>query len=144
MKRISALVIGVLVGFSVVPVLSLAEAGKEEVVAIVGTKKITLEDFNKKFDMVKGRAINPPTKQQFLEDLIRFEVGLQEAEKKNLEKDPVVQQRMKEEVYKALLEKELTQKVEKIQVSDKEMEAYYKQNPEIRLSYILIDQGPPV
>ena len=69
-------------------------------------------------------------------------MGLQEAEKKALEKDPVVQERMKEEIYKALLEKELTQKVEKIQVSDKEMETYYKKNPEIRLSYVLIDLKP--
>lgn len=119
-----------------------ASAAKDETVAVVGTKKITLDEFNKKYDMVRSRAINPPTKRQFLEDLVRFEVGLQEAEKLNLEKDPLVQERMKEEVYKALLEKELAQKVEKIQVSDKEMEDYYKKNPEIRLSYILIDLKP--
>lgn len=119
-----------------------AQLAKDEAVATVGTHKITLEDFNKKYDMVKSRALNPPTKVQFLEDLIRFEVGLQEAEKKNLEKDPIVQQRMKEELYKALLEKELAQKVEQIKVSDKEMEEYYKKNPEIRLSYILIEVKP--
>ncbi len=38
---------------------------------------------------------------------------------------------MKQELYKALLEKELGQKIQKIAVSDKEMEAYYKKNPEI-------------
>ncbi len=141
MKKISALVISALVPFFI-STTSNAVAGKDTVVAVVGVKKITLDDFNKKYDLVKSRAINPPSKPQFLEDLIRFEIGLQEAEKKNLEKDPLVQERMKEEVYKALLEKELTQKVEKIQVSDKEMEAYYKLNPEIRLSYILIDLKP--
>ncbi len=145
MKRFSAFIL-LFTGFLAVSSLSFAQDGKQEskdeVVATVGTKKITMEDFNKKYDQVRARAINPPTKQQFLEDLVRFEIGLQEAEKKNLEKDPAVQQRMREELYKALLEKELAQKVEKIQVTDKEMEAYYKKSPEIRLSYILIDLKP--
>jgi peptidyl-prolyl cis-trans isomerase C/peptidyl-prolyl cis-trans isomerase D len=119
-----------------------AETAKEEIIANVGSKKITLEEFNKKYDMIRSRAINPPTKAQFLEDLVRYEIGLQEAEKKNLEKDPIVQDRMKEELYKALLEKELAGKIEKINVSDKEMEDYYKKNPEIRLSYILVELKP--
>ena len=112
---------------------------KDDVVATVGTKKITVDDFNKKFNEVKAMTINPPTKAQFLEDLVRYEMGVQEAEKRDLAKDPVVQDRMKQELYKALLEKELGQKVQKIQVSDKEMEAYYKNNPEIRTSHILIE-----
>lgn len=119
-----------------------APSPESEVVAIVGNKKITLEEFNKKYDMVRSRAFNPPTKAQLLEDLVRYEVGLQEAAKRNLEKDPMIQERIKEEIYKGFLEMELAAKVEKITVSDKEMEAYYKKNPEIRLSYILIDLKP--
>lgn len=139
MKKLSSVCI---LGFALfVSGFSFAEAAKEEL-ATVGTKKITLEDFNKKYDMIRSKAINPPTKAQFLEDLVRYEMGLQEAEKKGLEKDPIVQDRMKEEVYKSLLEKELGQKVEKINISDKEMEEYYKKNPEIRLSYILIELKP--
>lgn len=119
-----------------------AQANKDEPVAVVGTKKITLEEFNKKFADVRNMAVNPPTKQQFLEDLVRYELGLQEAEKRNLEKDPIVQDRMKQELYKALLEKELSDRVNKITVNDKEMEAYYKKNPEIRSSHILIELKP--
>jgi parvulin-like peptidyl-prolyl isomerase len=126
----------------VISATAYAQGAKEEVLATVGNKKITLDDFNRKYDMIRGKAINPPTKAQFLEDLVRFEIGLQEADKKNLEKDPIVQERMKEEVYKALLEKELAQKVEKINISEGEMQSYYKKNPEIRLSYILVELKP--
>lgn len=121
--------------------LCFAQKPSEEksVLAVVGSKTITLDAFNKKFNEVKSQASNPPTKAQFLEDLIRYEIGVQEAEKRNLEKDPIVQERMKQELYKVLLEKELGQKVQKITITDKEMENYYKKNPEIRLSHILIE-----
>lgn len=112
---------------------------EKEVVATVGNKKITLEDFSKKYNEIRAQTQNPPTKQQFLEDLVRYEVGLQEAEKRGLEKDPIVQDRMRQELYKALLEKELSKKIEAIQVNEAEMQAWYKNNPEMRLSHILIE-----
>jgi len=113
-----------------------------EAVAVVGNKTITLEEFNKKYNEVKTQTINPPPKKAFLEDLIRYEVGVQEAEKRNIGKDSAFQDRMQQELYKALLEKDLGQKVQKIQVSDKEMETWYKSNPEIRTSHILIEYKP--
>lgn len=119
-----------------------AQKAADSVVAQVGSKKITLDEFNKKYNEIKVQTINPPSRSQFLEDLVRYELGIQEAEKRNLEKDPTVQERMKQELYKALLEKELGQKVQKIQVSDKEMEAWYKRNPEVRTSHILIEYKP--
>jgi parvulin-like peptidyl-prolyl isomerase len=118
------------------------EQKADTVLAQIGTKKITLSEFNKKFNDVKAQTINPPSKALFLEDLIRYEVGLLEAEKKNLDKDPTVQDRMRQELYKALLEKELGQTVQKFQVSDKEMADWYKNNPEIRFSHILIEYKP--
>lgn len=119
-----------------------AEKSADEVVATVGSKKITLGDFNKKYNDVKLQTINPPSREQFLEDLVRYEVGIQEAEKKNLAKDPIVQDRMTQELYKGLLEKEIGHKVQTIQVSDAEMAAWYKTNPEIRTSHILIEFKP--
>jgi peptidyl-prolyl cis-trans isomerase C/peptidyl-prolyl cis-trans isomerase D len=118
---------------------SISFAQKNEVVAQIGKKTITAEEFNKKYNEVKAQTLNPPTKQQFLEDLVRYEVGLQEAEKRGLDKDPIVMERARQETYKALLEKDLGGKVQKIQVSDKEMEAWYKINPELRTSHILIE-----
>lgn len=116
-----------------------AQNKQDTVVAQVGNKTITLGEFNKKYNDVKVQTINPPARQVFLEDLVRYEVGLQEAEKRKLQNDPIVQDRMKQELYKALLEKELGQKVQNIQVSDKEMAEWYKKNPEIRTSHILIE-----
>lgn len=121
---------------------AVAMAQTKEVIAVVGSKSITLEEFNKKFTEVKNMSVNPPTKAQFLEDLVRYELGLQEADKRGLEKDPVVRDRMRQELYKGLLEKELGDAVNKITISDKEMEAYYKKSPEIRTSHILIELKP--
>lgn len=120
----------------------LISVASAQTVAIVGSKSISMDEFNRKYQEVKNQTINPPTKEQFLEDLVRYEVGLQEAEKRKLQNSPVVQERMRQELYKALLEKDLGERVQKIKVSEKEMEAYYKKNPEIRTSHILIEVKP--
>lgn len=116
---------------------------KAAVVAEVGSKKITLDEFNKKYNeilsVVGTSGGTAPTKAEFLEDLVRFELGLAEANKKNLEKDPVVQERIKQEMYKVLLEKELGQKAAKIQPTEAEMKSWYSNNPSIRWSNILIE-----
>lgn len=114
-----------------------------DVVATVGAKKITLGEFNKKYkDVVAQVLSNPPSRQVFLEDLVRYELGLQEAKKRGLEKDPVVQDQMNQAIYKGLLEKELGQKVQDSKVSDEEMKAWYAKNPQIRVSTILIEVKP--
>ncbi len=111
----------------------------QEVVAQIGDRKITLKDFDEKYDQVKATTTNWPTREQFLEDLIRYEVGVLEAEKRNLQQDPMVQERFKQELYKALLEKELGKKAEAITISDAEMKSWYKDNPQLRLSQIVIE-----
>jgi parvulin-like peptidyl-prolyl isomerase len=121
---------------------SVSLAQNKEVVAVVGQKSIALDEFNRRFNEVRNQTINPPTKAQFLEDLIRYEVGLQEADKRKLQNDPVVQEKIRQEIYKALLEKDLGDRVQKISVSDKEMEAYHKKNPELRTSHILFEVRP--
>ena len=114
-----------------------------QIVATVGSKKITLDEFNKKYKEVTSQVLlNPPSKKVFLEDLVRYEVGIQEARKRNLEKDPVVMERVNQELYKGLLEKELGKKVQENSVSDAEMKAWYANNPQIRLSDILIEVKP--
>jgi parvulin-like peptidyl-prolyl isomerase len=118
-----------------------AVSGKEAV-ATVGSKVITLDDFNRRYNDIKNQTGNPPTKEVFLEDLIRYEVGLQEADKRKLANDPIVQDRMRQELYKALIEKDLGEKIQKTPVSEKEIEAYYRKNPEIRTSHILIEVKP--
>lgn len=111
-------------------------------VATVGEKTITVEDFNKRYEDVKKAAVNPPSKKIFLEDLVRYEIGLQEAEKRNMANDPLVAERIRQEMYKGLIEKDLGAKVNGIVVNDDEMKDYYKSSPELRTQHILIEVKP--
>lgn len=114
-----------------------------DVVATIGNKKITLDEFNKKYKEVTSQVItNTPSRKVFLEDLIRYEIGLLEAKKRGLEKDPMVAERLNQELYKGLLEKELGKKVQESKVTEQEMREYYANNPQIRMSDILIEVKP--
>lgn len=114
-----------------------------DIVATVGTKKITVAEFNKKYKEVVSQVLSsPPSKKVFLEDLIRYEMGLQEAKKRGLEKEALVQDQMNQAMYRGLLEKELGQKVQESKVTDDEMKTWYAKNPQIRVSTILIEVKP--
>lgn len=110
-----------------------------EVIATVGSAKITKEDFTRRLEDLRRQAVNPPGPESFLEDVVRFEMGVQEAEKEKLQNDPVVKERIKQVLYNSLLEKQIGKKVEGIEINEKEMKAFYKKNPELRLAHILID-----
>ena len=113
-----------------------------QVLATVGKSKITVEDFKRKFNSIKKKVNNPPTPEQFLEDLIRFEVGVQEAEKTNLRNDPLVKDSFDQVLYNAVIEKAIGQKVESIKISDSELKEFYKNNPELRLAHVYIEVKP--
>jgi parvulin-like peptidyl-prolyl isomerase len=119
-----------------------AMAAESPVVAVVGDHTITLDEFNKRYDQVSKRAINPPPKKLFLEDLIRYEVGIQEAQKRQLEKDPLIAERLREQLYTGLVEKDLADKIAAIVVNNDEMKSYYKNNPELKTAHILIEVKP--
>lgn len=111
-----------------------------QIVAVVGAKKITLDEFDKKYKEVTSQVlVNPPSKKTFLEDLIRYEMGVQEARRRGLERDPIIADHMNQELYKGLLEKELGKKVQENTVSEAEMRNWYSKNPQIRISDILIE-----
>ena len=60
-------------------------------VAKVNGKIITLEDFNKKYSALLPLYQNKtPTKAAVLEDLIKRELGIQEAKRLKLDQDPAV------------------------------------------------------
>lgn len=109
------------------------------VLAVVGNKTITVQEFEQKFKEVSSVASNPPTREQFLEDYIRYHIGLQEAYRLKLQDDPVVKDQMEQAMYRGLLERQLSEAVSKIQISETEMREYYKKNPELRAAHILIE-----
>lgn len=123
-------------------VISGSASADSPVVANVGNKAITKDEFKKRYDEVKKNAINPPPAEVFLEDLVRYEVGVQEAEKQGMQNDPIVKERFRQELYKGLVEKALADKVTAIRVNEEEMKKYYSKNPDLRTSHILIEFKP--
>ncbi len=113
-----------------------------QVLAKVGNKEITLKEFEEKYALLKNQVIEMPDKKKFLDDLIGYEVGLQEAQKRGLDQDPAIRERMRQELYKGFIEKELAPKTIKITANEAEMKSYYSRNPELRASQIMIEVRP--
>lgn len=121
--------------------VSLARAST--LLAKINGTTILLEDFNKKYkDNLRFFQFKAPTKKNVLDDLIKRELGIQEAKKLNLDKDPEVVERMNTVLYHALLDKKLSKDFELIHVSDADAKEYYDKYPEIRTSHIFIALRP--
>jgi peptidyl-prolyl cis-trans isomerase C len=126
--------------------LSLAGCTKgtdSAVIAKVNNAKITSADFKKQLDelqpqMLQAVATDPKARKEFLEDLIGIELVLQEARRQGLDKDAEfkkkqdarkkeLEQRLqdatKNDLFNALLKKELMDKVK--EPTDDEVKAYY-------------------
>lgn len=114
-------------------------SAQAQVVFSVGNTKVTIEEFRKRLAEYKTSTFNPPSAEQLLEDWVRFEVGVQEAEKQKMQNDPTVKERYRQVLYNALLEKNLGKKIEAIPITEGDMKEYYKRNPEIRMSHIFIE-----
>lgn len=122
-----------------VPCRALAETE----LARVGGTSISLEEFNRRYqENMRFFQFKAPSKEAVLDDLIKRELGVQEARRAGLEKDPVVQERINTVLYQALLDKQLGKAFEGIRVTDEEAKAHYSKNPEIRTSHIFVTVPP--
>lgn len=111
--------------------------------ARVNGKVITLEEFNKKYQaLLPLYQAKTPSRQTVLEDLIKREVGVQEARRLKLDQDPEVQDEVNAVLYQALLKKQLTKDLEKIQITDTDARASYTKSPDIRTSHIFVAVAP--
>jgi parvulin-like peptidyl-prolyl isomerase len=111
--------------------------------ARVNNKVITLEEFNHRYsDSAKLFQAAAPTRKAVLDEMIKRELGIQEAHREGLEKDPDVRDQMDTVLYQALLNKKLNADFVKMHVSTAEAQAYYEKNPEIRTSNIFIPVVP--
>ena len=130
MKKLA--LVGVLLAVSV-PAMAATELAR------VNTSVITLEEFNKKYrENLKFFQFKAPTKKGVLDDLIKRELGIQEAKKMGLDKDPEVVDRMNTVLYHALLDKKLNKDFESIKTSDSDAQDFYDKNPEIRTSHVFV------
>lgn len=109
-----------------------------QILFTVGKSSITVDDFNRRLTEARKQGANPPTREEFLEDLIRLELAAQEAEKIKLQDDPAVRDQIKLLLYERYVMKKLGDKMEGLKVSEKELKDYYKSRPELRLAHIFI------
>jgi parvulin-like peptidyl-prolyl isomerase len=108
-------------------------------VAKVNGKVITLEELNAKYQQsLQFYQAKTPTKKGLLDDLVKRELGIQEAKKLGLDRDPEVIDAMNTVLFNALVTKKLSKEFEQITVSDSEAKDFYAKNPEIRTSHIFV------
>lgn len=108
-------------------------------VAVIDGQKLSVDEFNRRYnENIKYFKFTPPTKANVLNDIIKFELGVKEAKKRNLHKDPKIVERMNTVLYQALVEDALSDKFKKIKVSDKDVQNFCKSYPEIRTSHVYV------
>lgn len=121
--------------------LNFSFATKEDpVVAKVNGKEIrksTLLSYHKQ-NLNFIQNTKPLTLENSLNDLIDREIGIDGARKNNFDKRPEVIKKMNDVMYHAFISEELTPKLQKINVTTKEIEEYYKKYPEYKTSQILL------
>ena len=118
------------------------------VIAKVNNNKITSADFKKQLEelqpqMLQAVATDAKARKEFLEDLIGIELVLQEARRQGLDKDAEIKRKQderrkelerrlqdatKNDLFNALLKKELMDKVK--EPTDAEVKAYYDSHRE--------------
>lgn len=124
---------------AVVSVIGVSAALAATELAKINDMSLSLEDFNKKYaENAKFFQYRAPSKKAVLDDLIKRELGIQEARKLGLDKDPEVIDRMNTVLFQALVDKKLAPEFDKINVSDREAKDFYAKNPEIRTSQIFV------
>lgn len=130
--------VGLVLSLSALVAVSTAAWAATELAKINATT-ISLEEFNKKYgDNAKYFQYRAPSKKAVLDDLIKRELGIQEAKKLGLDKDPEVVDRMNTVLFQALIDKKLSPEFDKIKISDRDAKDFYAKHPEIRTSQIFI------
>jgi peptidyl-prolyl cis-trans isomerase C len=109
-------------------------------VATINGRPLTKAEFERRYkDNLQSFKFVAPTKQNVLNDIINFELGVQEAKSLKLDQTPEVQERINAVIYQALVEKTLTEKFKKaVDITDDEAKNFCKQNPEIKTSHVYV------
>jgi len=124
-------------------------ADREKVVAKVGDVDITVCDvtdaLNKMSPYLRKAYEAPQKRQQFLDNMIRFELIAQEAERRGYANDEEVQ-RVRKQMMIQRLNKELQESVRLSDITEEEMRAYYEEHEAdyhkaemVRIARVLLD-----
>jgi len=105
-----------------------------KVVARIDDQVITVGDLqeriNKQSPFVRARFASLEKRKEFLDNLIRFEVMANEAEKQGYGKDPEVIRTMKQQMISKFLQKEFDAKLKVEDVPDADVQRYYQDHPD--------------
>ncbi len=118
---------------AIAPVPPPVEAKKPKILVRIGDEKITRPEFEKRYNEYLLIA-NPEkerilTRDEFLQKLIRDELVMRYAKKGRIDKDPPFRALLAREKQKLLVQYILQNKLpEKLNVSDAEVNAYYKKH----------------
>jgi peptidyl-prolyl cis-trans isomerase C len=132
-----------------------AEKKTGAVIANVGNDTITVDDFKAKLDeqspFIRARYTTLDRKKEFLDNLIRFEVLAQEAQRRGLDKDPEVLNTVKKVMVQKLIRAEFDDAQAGKDIPDEELKKYYDEHLEdyvkperVRVSHLFIaaPEGP--
>jgi peptidyl-prolyl cis-trans isomerase C len=131
-------------GLLLFPLTGAHAAPDPNTVAEVNGMKITKDEFDRRYkENIQFFKYGAPTKENVLNDIINFELAVQEAKRLKLDQDPSIQERMNTVLYQALIEKQLQGKFKSvIDVSEKEAKDYCQKNPAVRISHIYVPLKP--
>jgi parvulin-like peptidyl-prolyl isomerase len=120
-----------------------APAKKDEFVARINERNISLSEFNRRYEqnsqLVPGKA---PSKSEVLKNIVYFELAKQEALKQKLNSDPALKEQFDVLLYQAIVRRYIQPKIDSLEVSEAEVRKYYDDNPLIRTSHIILLSKP--
>ena len=100
------------------------------VVAKVGDEVITASELKRRLDetspFLRARYNTLDRKKEFLENLIRNELLVQEAERQGLDKSPAVKEQMKRAMIQELIKKQLDEKLTGADIADADLKKFYE------------------
>ncbi|MBI5746876.1 MAG: peptidylprolyl isomerase [Nitrospirae bacterium] len=149
MREFVVLVVAVSIIFNIIGCEQRKDVGGK-VVAQINGREIRDDEFKMRFSRLtpalKSKYSDEKGKREFLEEIIKRELLLQEAKKAGIEKDQVLLERIEEMRERLILNEFLQREVEgKLVTTDKELEDYYnlhkeefKSPDEAKISHILV------
>lgn len=121
-----------------------ALSAPNDAAAVINGKEITKEDFDRRYkENIQIFKFTPPTKANVMNDIVNFELAVQEAKRLGLDKDPQVAERVNAVLYQSLIEKQLSDKFKQVvDVTEKEARDFCRRNPAVRTSHVYVSLKP--
>ncbi len=120
-----------------------SQQNADKVLAKIGEKTISLEDFNKRFDqnsrLVPGKV---PSKEDVLKNIIYFELAIQDARRLNIHREDSLKDQFDVLLYQAYVRRFIQPIIDKLQIPESEVRDFYKNNPLLRTSHIVLLSKP--